>query len=985
MAFQESWDQNELDSAETTLAVIDASGAVIRANKQCSAAFALKADELHGKSWLSLLFPEEKGDQDAGRIQQLLDDDKATRQFLEAQRTRANGRIVAWRYTPITNIHGKVDRLLCQGSDISAQLERESSLQLVGEESAALYDLLHISLEDIPLNKLFERFLDVLLALSWLKIEPKGGIFQVAAQDEALILKAQRGLSPEIQSSCKRVEFGHCLCGMAAATQQVQYAACIDHRHEVAYPGIKPHGHYNIPILSQHGLLGVMVLYLQEGHPCQTQDVKFLTSVANTLASLIEHRQTQDALTDSRERLVQTQRLAHLGGLEWDMVLDQITLSDEAARILGWQPSDKPRPMADFIACVHADDYERTHREINTCRNLGADLNVDFRIGNKDNPIQYVHAQANVVRNESGQATTLNGTLQDITQRKSAENQLRLSAAVFENTTEGIMISDIDNRIVAVNKAFVDITGYSRDEVEGKTPAILKSDRHDANFFAEMWQSLQHHGRWQGEIWNQRKNGEPYPEWLSISTLKTDDGDVTHYVSVFSDITAIKASESKIDELAHHDILTGLPNRLDLTIRMERALAHARRDQKILAVMFLDLDHFKDVNDTLGHPVGDLLIQESARRIKSCLREEDTIARLGGDEFTIMLEDLQESRHAGAIAHKINQALAEKFVLNEHEIFISCSIGISLFPDDGRDITTLLQNADSALHRAKEQGRNNYQYYTEALTVRAVTRMHMESELRTAIAKEQLTIHYQPQSDTKTGKIIGMEALLRWQHPERGLMLPGAFIPLAEESGLILQIDKWVLRTACARLKGWIDQGLPPIHVAVNVSSRLFNQKNLAEIVIDTLNETGLDPHCLELELTERIVMEDAEIAVQTLRRLKALGVQIAIDDFGTGYSSLSYLKRFPIDRIKIDQSFVRNITTDADDATIAHAIISLSRSMNLRTVAEGVETREQQEFLHSLKCDEVQGFYFSHPLPEQAMEQLLRNSVKQPVAEPSF
>ncbi|BCB27240.1 hypothetical protein SKTS_21260 [Sulfurimicrobium lacus] len=563
------------------------------------------------------------------------------------------------------------------------------------------------------------------------------------------------------------------------------------------------------------------------------------------------------------------------------------------------------------------------------------------------------------------------------TQLAKSNAELRLSAAVFEHTVEGVMITDPDGRIVAVNRAFTEITGYGEDEIAGLTGATLKSERHDEQFYASMWSVIRETGRWQGELWNRRKNGDIYPEWLNISVVKDERGRITHYVGVFSDISSMKESESKLDHLAHHDPLTGLPNRLLLNARMEHSLARAQRGNAMLAVMFLDLDHFKDINDTLGHPIGDLLLQETAQRLRDCVREQDTVTRLGGDEFTILLEDLDDSRFASTVAQKIIAALAEKFMLQGHEVFVTCSVGISIFPSDGGDITTLFKNADSALYRAKEQGRNNYQYYTEELTTRAMERLAMENSLRHALERNELVLHYQPQVDLHNGSIIGMEALLRWQHPEIGLISPNAFIPLAEETGLIIPIGEWVLRTACVQLKAWIDEGLPKIRVGVNLSSRQFNQNNLDEVVASALRDTGLPPSCLELELTERTIMHDAENTVTILNKLRALGVQISIDDFGTGYSSLSYLKRFPIDRIKIDQSFVREITSNPEDAAISQAIISLSHSLNIKTVAEGVETAEQQEFLRSRLCDEIQGFHFSHPVPQQDMCQLLKDGVK--------
>jgi diguanylate cyclase (GGDEF)-like protein/PAS domain S-box-containing protein len=550
--------------------------------------------------------------------------------------------------------------------------------------------------------------------------------------------------------------------------------------------------------------------------------------------------------------------------------------------------------------------------------------------------------------------------------------ELCQAATVFENTKEGVMIADAANRVVAVNRAFIEITGYGANELIGRTPEVLRSSRQDEAFYRRIGEAIKEHGHWQGELWDRRKNGEDYPAWLSISVVKDDDGQVTHHVSVFSDITVLKESEARLDQLAHHDPLTGLPNRLLLNARAEHALARARRNEKQMAVLFLDLDRFKYINDTLGHPAGDLLLQQVAERLRKCVRDEDTISRLGGDEFTILLEELDDAGAASTVARKILGALSEKAVLFGREVFVTCSIGISLYPRDGEDIVTLFKNADSALYRAKDQGRDTYQFYTEELTTLAVERLELENDLRHALETGELLVHYQPQVNLRSGRITGMEALARWQHPRRGLLMPADFIPLAEETGLIVPLGEWVLRTACFQAKAWLDAGLSTAPVAVNLSPRQFRQKDLVERIAGTLQESGLPPDHLELEITEGLVMFNVEASVTLMGRLKDLGVRFSIDDFGTGYSSLSYLKRFPIDKIKIHQSFVQNITTDPEDAAISSAIISLTHSMKRKAIAEGVETDAQREFLLSHHCDEIQGHHFSKPAPADVIERLL-------------
>jgi diguanylate cyclase (GGDEF)-like protein/PAS domain S-box-containing protein len=565
-----------------------------------------------------------------------------------------------------------------------------------------------------------------------------------------------------------------------------------------------------------------------------------------------------------------------------------------------------------------------------------------------------------------------------------SNEELCQAAAVFENTKEGVMIADDTHHVVAVNRAFVEITGYSANELIGHTPDVLRSRKNDAAFYRHIGEAVGKDGHWQGEIWDRRKNGEEYPAWLSVSVVKDDEGRLSHYVSVFSDITVLKEAEARLDQLAHHDPLTGLPNRLLLNARAEHALARARRSEKQMAVLFLDLDRFKYINDTLGHPAGDLLLQQVAERLKKCVRDEDTISRLGGDEFTVVLESLDGAGAAGLVARKILGALSEKTVLFGREVFVTCSIGISLYPRDGEDIVTLFKNADSALYRAKEQGRDTYQFYTEELTALAVERLEMESDLRHALENNELVIHYQPQINLRSSQITGMEALVRWQHPRRGLLMPADFIPLAEDSGLIVPLGEWVLRSACGQAKTWLDAGLSMAPVAVNLSPRQFRQKDLVEKITGILRESGLPPDHLELEITEGLAMFNVEASIVVMDQLKDLGVRFSIDDFGTGYSSLSYLKRFPIDKIKIHQSFVQHITTDPEDAAISSAIISLTHSMKRKAIAEGVETDAQREFLMSHHCDEIQGYHFSKPGPADEIERLLRETGDHKTAEKS-
>nr|WP_080266589.1 bifunctional diguanylate cyclase/phosphodiesterase [Pseudomonas syringae] len=555
----------------------------------------------------------------------------------------------------------------------------------------------------------------------------------------------------------------------------------------------------------------------------------------------------------------------------------------------------------------------------------------------------------------------------DITQNQQMQEKLHLAATVFESTAEGVLITDTDQRITAVNRAFSAITGYSESEAIGQTPRLLASGQHDSAFYAAMWHQLSAEGHWQGEISNRRKNGEIYPGWLTISAVRNKDDLLTHFVAVFADISSLKQAQARLDYQAHHDPLTGLPNRTLFESRLQSALLHSEESGGLGAVLFLDLDRFKHINDSLGHPVGDLLLKGIAHRLKESLRDIDTVARLGGDEFIILLPGLLQPGDALTIAHKLLACFSAPFQAGEHELFISPSIGSCLFPTDGSDVTTLVKNADAAMYQSKAKGRNRVESYTRDLTEQASQRIALEQELRRALDRNQLSLFYQPKISLLTQTLVGAEALIRWNHPTFGDVPPDSFITLAEENGMILQIGDWVLEQACRQMGEWRKTFQPFGPLSVNLAGAQLHQPNLVEHIEKLLADNGLVPDCLQLEITENFIMSQTQEALEVLHKLKKLGVQLAIDDFGTGYSSLSYLKRLPLDILKIDQSFVRGLPDDTHDAAIVRAIIALGRSLQLTVIAEGVETREQQQFLATEGCEQMQGYISSLPLlPEE-------------------
>ncbi|WLG45228.1 phosphodiesterase DibA [Pseudomonas sp. FP1740] len=548
-------------------------------------------------------------------------------------------------------------------------------------------------------------------------------------------------------------------------------------------------------------------------------------------------------------------------------------------------------------------------------------------------------------------------------ERNADRERLRQAAAVFDCTREGVLVTNNKGLIVHVNRAFMEITGYQCEEVLGQRPSMFKSGHHPPGFYQSMFATLDSLGEWSGEIWNRRKSGEIYPQWQTIRLVHDDQGRLSQYVAVFSDISAIKNSEHELTHLAHHDPLTDLPNRLLFTDRAGQAVASAQAHKRGCALLMIDLDHFKLINDSLGHSVGDQLLKGVAERLNTLFGPGITLARLSGDEFAVLAENCPQPGHAAALAQQVVDGLKEPFQIDGHSLFINASVGISLFPSDALSAEQLLRNADSALFKAKSAGRDGYALYTEELTAHAQQRVEIAFELRRALEQQELRVYYQPVHDLKTSRLIGVEALVRWEHPQRGLVSPAEFIPIAERTGLIAEIDAWVMRQACQQMCQWQAAGVVLSFVAVNVSSRLFARRELYQQVAQVLHDTGLDPVYLELEVTESAVMEDPEVALEQMHRLRELGVRLAIDDFGTGYSSLLRLKRLPVQKLKIDQGFVAGLPGDEDDAAIARVIVALAQSMGMQVHAEGIEQVEQAAFLLEHDCDLGQGYWFGRPV----------------------
>lgn len=560
----------------------------------------------------------------------------------------------------------------------------------------------------------------------------------------------------------------------------------------------------------------------------------------------------------------------------------------------------------------------------------------------------------------------------DITERRSAEAELRVAATAFE-AREGMMITDPQGTILRVNKAFTDVTGYTADEVIGKNPRVLSSGRHDKTFYEEMWHNITSQGSWRGEIWNRRRSGDIFPEWLTITAVKNDQNSITHYVSTLTDISELKQNEERIHNLAFFDPLTHLPNRRLLQDRLEHALVTCLRQNCSGALLFIDLDDFKTLNDNRGHHIGDLLLVAVAERLRHCLREQDTVARLGGDEFVVVVEGLDVTRneaviHVQQVAEKILQNLNKVYDLEGQEYFNTPSIGICMFGEMQVTTDEILKQADQAMYHAKAAGRNTFRFFDPEMQAAAAQRFRLQQEIRDAIQQNQFQLFYQPQINS-AGKTTGAEALIRWVHPQRGMVPPMDFIPIAEDSGLIIPLGNWIVEAACKQLVAWSNNpATADLSIAINVSARQFQQPNFVEQALSIIHKTGADPRHIKLELTESMLVENQQDIITKMTALREQGIKFSLDDFGTGYSSLSYLKRLPINELKIDKSFVKDVLDDANDASIARMIIRLAQSMELTVIAEGVETREQRDWLESEGCFKYQGYFFGRPVPAEQL-----------------
>ncbi len=699
-----------------------------------------------------------------------------------------------------------------------------------------------------------------------------------------------------------------------------------------------------------------------------------------TVQDITERIIAEQKHLESERNLELSQQLAKIGSWSWDVITNQVTWSRQLYYIYGLDPETFNGDILQHVVdATHPEDAKRVEQSITDYYDSHEENQIEYRIIRPDGEVRKVWGLGKAIFGANNNLIRRVGIVQDITEKSDANHTMRKLSHALEQTDDLVLITNYDGVIEFVNQAFEATTGYSQEELLGNKPSIVKSGEHNKKFYTNLWDTILTGTPFRSTLVNRRKDGTTYHEEKTITPLVDDNGNITHFISTGKDITDRVKDQQRMQYLAHHDLLTELPNRVLFSDRLEHALHRRGQNNKKLALIFMDLDRFKMINDTLGHDAGDRFLQFLSARLRLHLREEDTIARLGGDEFAVILEDIDSAAQAGEVARKILAALAKPFELDKRELFVTASIGISLFPADGDNSQTLLKNADIAMYRAKDLGRNTYQFYSSEMSSKALQRLNLETSLRHALERDEFVLHYQPQVDLSAGRTIGTEALLRWQHPDLGLISPIDFIPILEETGLIVDVGKWVLQQACQQTKEWNSFG-QPLSISVNVSTRQFASRLFGKTVKKILKDTSLDANLLDLEITESILLNNTPDIVKSFDQLLKTNIRLALDDFGTGYSSLSYLKKFPINILKIDRSFVRDITTDPDDASIIEAILALAKSLNIQVIAEGVETRQQQQFLHERGCNVMQGFYFSPPVPAAQIPALLNGQV--PIAQ---
>ncbi|WP_296445802.1 EAL domain-containing protein [Rhodoferax sp. UBA5149] len=967
-----------LDTSSVAIFMVDKAGRITQANRRMAEMFGWSLDALEGLEYVALVHPSER---ELGRQEMLallasaIESVDLERLYWRADHTEFWGHLTGQRFIDAS---GEERGLVGVIADITDHKQAEKYEQF----RSRILELL-VGGEALP--GILEA---IVLGVEQLHPATLCSILVLDSEGRHLRLGAAPSLPDFYNAAIDGVEIGLGVgsCGTAAFTgERVIVDDITTHPYWAPYKELAASAGlgacWSQPIRATSGqVIGTFAIYHREVHTPGPSDLATIEQSAHLASIAIERSVAEKKLRDSE---------AHYRLLTED-VSDVVWKQDSNHRFTYISPADErlrgyradelighhvsEQFTADGVVALTEKLRQRQDAEQRGLKTGTATFEGQQRC--KDGRQIWTEILSTPERDAHGTITGYHGISRDITARKQADAALRIAATAFESQ-EGIFVTDAARVILKVNQAFTEITGYTAQEAVGHNPRLFSAGRHDAAFYAAMTHSIERSGMWRGEIWNRRKNGEVYPEWLTITAVKDDTGLTTHYVATFSDITSSKTAEDEIKNLAFFDPLTHLPNRRLLMDRLEQAMAAGARHQRKGALLFVDLDDFKTLNDTLGHDKGDLLLQQVAKRLSTCIREGDTVARLGGDEFVVMLEDLSENAldaatQAEAVGEKILVALNQTYQLASYAHHSTPSIGVTLFADHQESIDEPMKRADLAMYQAKAAGRNTLRFFDPQMQAVVTARAVLETGLREAVLKNQFLLHYQAQV-TGEHQLTGVEALVRWQHPQRGIVSPAEFIPLAEETGLILPLGRWVLEAACAQLTLWaVRADMAHLTVAVNVSARQFHQRDFVDQVLAVLALTGANPYRLKLELTESLLVSNVEDVIAKMNALKEKGVGFSLDDFGTGYSSLSYLKRLPLDQLKIDQGFVRDILVDPNEAAIAKMVVALADSLGLAVIAEGVETEAQRNFLAGQGCHAYQGYVFSRPLPLQEFEALV-------------
>lgn len=959
-----------LDAIGSMVVVYDMDDRIAHFNHACEQITGYQATDILGQTVYQSLLSTDQPHLGASHYRDQQDDDMPgdlnTDKYTNHWHTSdGSSRLITWSSMPLFNHQHKITHIIATGHDITELHLGEQQILINAEQQETMNSLLHIGMEKNSLDNKLRRCLQSLICASWVGRGAQAVIYSMDKSTKIFQLNVTVNVDALMRDA---LQSSAChITQPAIDTGHIQFLEDSAHLDVFGRPC------YSIPIKFEHRVIAVIVLFLNQTHTQNLCEIVYLHTIANTFASIITKHTSEAELQQSQSNLAEAQRIAQLGSWEWNINTTTFQCSAETRRIIGADP-DSMIDQNTFISSVHKSDKSSVIEAIQTVIRDGGTFNIQHRICSSEGNIRHVRLRGEAQSARKNLPDRIIGVIQDITDRVIAQQDTQLANNVFEGAQESIMVVDTNYRIIRVNKAFTTATGHAPDNIIDRYIDVLNSDQHDSTFYNEMWSEVETTGVWRGDVWIKRRDGSEFPEYRTITVVRNNTGNIERYLISSMDLSDIKESEQKIHQLVYYDALTQLPNKSMFQSVLVQAIEQAEAQSQILAVLSIDLDGLKRVNDSIGYGIGDRLLSVMADRLSQCVRSNDTVARWGSDEFVILLADIKQKENAISIANKILNHLIEPVLLDDHDrIVISGSIGISTYPADGTSDMTLIQCADVAMHKAKSDGGNRYHLFKAELNTAVIERLSIETGLRAALELEQFEIHYQALMDLQSRQITGAEALIRWNHPNKGLVAPDRFIPIAEDSGLIIPIGEWVLKQACTQCAQWQTQGIGHPTISINLSAKQFRDANLVQNVGDALQESGLDPDLLTLELTESSIMDNAKESIACLHLLKSLGVHLSIDDFGTGYSSLAYLKRFPIDKLKIDRSFIQEVDINTDDRSIVKSIIAMGHSLNLGIIAEGVEKVEHLNFLNLHDCEEAQGYYISKPIPADSFVSFIK------------